>query len=222
MRLLIAGAPGSGKGTQSRRVSGALRIPHVSTGDLLRDAIRLGTPLGYGASECVAEGRLVPDALVNELVQARLGRAAVRARGFLLDGFPRNLDQLDALLLWLVPDGLDAAIELAVPNEVAHNGSRREDGPMTPHPSFASDSKRSSARQRHCCVASTSKDSSFRLTPTARSTRSPTRCSIRSASTADRLQRSTCPPTSANTAHTPTRQAAEHRDGHQKAATEKQ
>lgn len=85
---------------------------------MLRDAIRLGTPLGYGASECVAEGRLVPDALVNELVQARLGRTDVRERGFLLDGFPRNLDQLDALLLWLVPDGLDAAIELAVPNEV--------------------------------------------------------------------------------------------------------
>ena len=119
MRLLIAGPPGSGKGTQSRRVSGALGIPHVSTGDLLRDAIRLGTPLGYGASECVAEGRLVPDALVNELVQARLGRADVRERGFLLDGFPRNLDQLDALLVWLVPHGLHAAIELVVPNEVA-------------------------------------------------------------------------------------------------------
>ncbi len=61
MRLLIAGAPGSGKGTQSRRVSGALGwIPHVSTGELLRDAIRLGTPFGYRASECVAEGHLVP------------------------------------------------------------------------------------------------------------------------------------------------------------------
>ena len=97
MRLLIAGSPGSGKGTQSQRLSAVFGIPHVSTGDLLRDAIRLGTPLGYGASECVAEGRLVPDALVNELVQARLVRPDVRARGFLLDGFPRNLDQLDVL-----------------------------------------------------------------------------------------------------------------------------
>jgi adenylate kinase len=134
MRLLIAGAPGSGKGTQSRRVSGVLGIPHVSTGDLLRDAIRLGTPLGYGASESVAEGRLVPDGLVNELVQARLARADVRERGFLLDGFPRNLEQLDALTLWLVPDGLDAAIELAMPNEVALQrlATRRRTDDTTP------------------------------------------------------------------------------------------
>ena len=119
MRLLIVGAPGSGKGTQSRRVSRFLGIPHVSTGDLLRDAIRSGTQLGYGASESVADGRLVPDALVNELVHGRLSRPDVQARGFLLDGYPRNLEQFDELLLWLVPEGLDAAIELVVPPEVA-------------------------------------------------------------------------------------------------------
>ncbi len=119
MKLLIVGPPGSGKGTQSPRLSRLLAIPHISTGELLRGAIRRGTPLGYSVSECVAGGRLVPDALVNELVRERLGRPDVRDRGFLLDGFPRNLDQLDALLLWLVPDGLDAAIELAVSNEVA-------------------------------------------------------------------------------------------------------
>jgi len=118
MNLLIVGPPGSGKGTQSLRISRAFGIPHISNGELLRDAIRLGTPLGDNACECVAAGHLVPDALVNELVWARLQQTAAREPGFLLDGFPRNLEQLDALFAWLSPEGLDAAIELAVPNEV--------------------------------------------------------------------------------------------------------
>ena len=118
MNMLIVGPPGSGKGTQSLRISRALAISHVSTGELLREAIRLGTPLGESACACVAAGCLVPDALVNELVRGRLALPATRARGFLLDGFPRNLEQLDALLSWLPPSGLDAAIELAVPNDV--------------------------------------------------------------------------------------------------------
>jgi adenylate kinase len=119
MKLLILGPPGSGKGTQSLQLSRRLAIPHISTGDLLRNAVRLGTPLGYSASECVAAGRLVPDALVNELVRERLGGPDVRDHGFLLDGFPRNIDQLDALLLWLASDTLDASIELAISDEVA-------------------------------------------------------------------------------------------------------
>ena len=118
MKLLIVGPPGSGKGTQSLRISRALGIQHISTGSLLRHAIRLGTPLGDEACECVAAGHLVPDALVNELVRERLGRSSAREGGFLLDGFPRNLAQLDALLGWLHPGTLDAAIELAVPNDV--------------------------------------------------------------------------------------------------------
>jgi adenylate kinase len=112
------GPPGSGKGTQSLRISRALGIPHVSTGALLRHAIRLGTPLGDSACECVAAGHLVPDALVNELVRERLGHGTARTRGFLIDGFPRNRAQLEALLSWLHPEALDAAIELAVPSEV--------------------------------------------------------------------------------------------------------
>ena len=118
MNLLIVGPPGSGKGTQSLRISRALGIPHVSTGALLRHAIRLGTPLGESACECVAAGHLVPDALVNELVRERLGHGTARTRGFLIDGFPRNRAQLDVLLSWLHPEALDAAIELAVPSEV--------------------------------------------------------------------------------------------------------
>jgi adenylate kinase len=99
-------------------MSRALGLPHISTGALLRHAIRLGTPLGDAACECVAAGQLVPDALVNELVRERLGQASARERGFLLDGFPRNVAQLEVLLGWLQPGALDAAIELAVPNDV--------------------------------------------------------------------------------------------------------
>jgi adenylate kinase len=118
MKLLIIGPPGSGKGTQSQRIALAFGMPHISTGELLRDAIRLGTPLGNDACECIAAGHLVPDALVNGLVRIRLDEPDIHSRGFLLDGFPRNIEQLDALLAWLRPDGLDAVIELAVPNEV--------------------------------------------------------------------------------------------------------
>ena len=90
MKLLIFGPPGSGKGTQSLRLSRMLGVRHVSTGDLLRNAIRDETPLGFDVSECVAEGRLVPDVLISELVHARLGQLAARDSGFLLDGFPRT------------------------------------------------------------------------------------------------------------------------------------
>ena len=125
--LLIVGPPGSGKGTQSLRVSRALQIPHISTGGLLRHAIRLGTPLGEAACECVAAGHLVPDDLVNELVRERLGQPTARARGFLLDGFPRNVAQLDALLGWLLPGTLDAAIELTVSNEFVMQRLKQRD-----------------------------------------------------------------------------------------------
>ncbi len=94
-------------------------IPHISTSDLLRNAVRLGTPPGYSAGECVAAGRLVPDTLVNELLQERLRGLDVHDRGFLLDGFPRTVDQLDALLVWLAPDTLDGSIELAISTEFA-------------------------------------------------------------------------------------------------------
>jgi adenylate kinase len=116
--LLLVGPPGSGKGTQALRISRVLAIPQLSTGELLRDAIRLGTPLGTRAGECVAAGRLVPDALVNELVRAHLEPRSAREHGILLDGFPRNVEQLRALLEWLAPEGLSAAIELVVPSGV--------------------------------------------------------------------------------------------------------
>jgi adenylate kinase len=100
-------------------VSRALAIPHVSAGELLRDAVRRSTPLGLSISECLAAGRLVPDVFVNELVQRRLEKPDARRRGFLLDGFPRNLEQLEAFVRWLAPAVLDAALELVVPKDVA-------------------------------------------------------------------------------------------------------
>jgi len=97
---------------------------------LLRDAIRFGTPLGYSASECVAAGRLVPDALVDELVHARLERST--EGGFLLDGYPRNLEQLNMLRQWLRPRRLDAAIELAMASGVEQRLAARGRADDTP------------------------------------------------------------------------------------------
>jgi adenylate kinase len=118
LNVLILGPPGSGKGTQSQRLSRALAIPHISTGDLLRDAISRDTPLGQSVSECVAAGHLVPDALINAAVRSRLEGADTRTDGFLLDGFPRNIEQFDALLGWITPRRIDAAVELVVPDAV--------------------------------------------------------------------------------------------------------
>jgi adenylate kinase len=119
MKLLVIGRPGAGKGTQSRRVAEILGVPHISTGDLLRDAISEGTPLGLRTNASVSAGRLVPDSLVGAMLETRLGRPDVRHCGWLLDGFPRTPDQLEALERWLAPDRLDAAVELVVPPEVA-------------------------------------------------------------------------------------------------------
>jgi len=88
--IVLLGPPGSGKGTQASRLSKTLGLTHISTGDLLREAIGLGTPLGIKAKEYVESGRLVPDELVVELIKEKVGGAG---DGVLLDGFPRNLEQ---------------------------------------------------------------------------------------------------------------------------------
>jgi adenylate kinase len=116
VRLLILGPPGSGKGTQSLHLAQRVGVVHVATGDLLRQAIRQETPLGYRVRQSVSGGRLVPDALVNEVVHRQLTHGAGQG-GFLLDGFPRTLHQLDALTGWLAPDQLDAAIGLVISTE---------------------------------------------------------------------------------------------------------
>ncbi|HEV3078464.1 MAG TPA: nucleoside monophosphate kinase, partial [Gemmataceae bacterium] len=96
MRLILIGPPGSGKGTQAKLLAERLHLKHISTGDILRDAIRQRTPLGIQAEPLVTSGKLVPDDLVNGLVAECFARAD-RPDRFLLDGYPRTVAQAEAL-----------------------------------------------------------------------------------------------------------------------------
>jgi len=96
LHLVLIGPPGSGKGTQAVRLAKRYRIPHISTGDILRQAVRDDTPLGREVAAIVAGGSLVSDDLISSLVKDRLARGDA-ARGFLLDGFPRTVAQAEVL-----------------------------------------------------------------------------------------------------------------------------
>ncbi len=115
MRIVLLGAPGSGKGTQSQRLVERVGIPQISTGDLLRTAVAKGTELGRQAKEAMDSGRLVDDSLVLGMIRERLGEPDTR-KGFILDGFPRNLAQAHALdhLLEALKQPLDAVVQLDV------------------------------------------------------------------------------------------------------------
>jgi adenylate kinase len=115
MRIVLLGAPGSGKGTQSQRLTQHERIPQISTGDLLRAAVAAGTELGRKAKVAMDAGRLVEDELVLGMIRERLAEPDAR-RGFILDGFPRNLAQAEALdrLLATLRQPLDAVVQLEV------------------------------------------------------------------------------------------------------------
>src|SRR5579863_1936843 len=115
MRIVLLGAPGAGKGTQSQRLVERLGIPQISTGDLLRSAVSKGTELGRQAKEAMDSGRLVDDSLVLGMIRERLGEPDTR-KGFILDGFPRNLAQAHALdhLLEALRQPLDAVVQLEV------------------------------------------------------------------------------------------------------------
>lgn len=118
MRIVLLGAPGSGKGTQAHRLAERSGIPQISTGDLLRGAVARGTPLGLEAKAAMESGRLVDDALVLGMIRERLAEPDTRA-GFILDGFPRNLVQaaeLDGLLAEL-GQPLDAVVQFEVAND---------------------------------------------------------------------------------------------------------
>ncbi len=111
MRIVLLGAPGSGKGTQSQRLVEAYGVPQVSTGDLLREAVAKGTPLGLKAKAAMDQGQLVDDAIVLGMIRERLSRADA-AGGFILDGFPRNIAQAAALqkLLAEIKQPLEAVV----------------------------------------------------------------------------------------------------------------
>ncbi|WP_282852293.1 adenylate kinase [Gulosibacter sediminis] len=114
-RLLIVGPPGAGKGTQATGLAEAYGIPAISTGDIFRENIKNGTELGKKVQEITAAGELVPDSLTNELVQDRIGKDDAQ-NGFLLDGYPRTLGQVDFLTGLLEADGqaIDAVVQLEV------------------------------------------------------------------------------------------------------------
>lgn len=117
-RLIVLGRQGAGKGTQCTILARRLGLPHVSTGDLFRAEVAAGSALGQRAASYLEQGALVPDELVLDLVAARLGGPEGRARGYLLDGFPRTLAQGQALFEVLGARAADLAVELHVPTEV--------------------------------------------------------------------------------------------------------
>jgi len=114
MRLILLGAPGAGKGTQATFICQNYGIPQISTGDMLRAAVKAGTPLGLQAQAVMASGGLVSDELIINLVKERLTQADC-ANGFLFDGFPRTIPQADAMKAAGV--ALDYVVEIDVPFE---------------------------------------------------------------------------------------------------------
>ncbi len=114
MNVIFLGPPGAGKGTQAQRVCAALEIPQISTGDILRRAMKEGTPTGLKAKAFVEAGKLVPDEVIIDIVRERLAQEDCQ-RGYILDGFPRTVPQAEAL------EGIahiDAVIDLDVADEV--------------------------------------------------------------------------------------------------------
>ncbi|HEX3566286.1 MAG TPA: adenylate kinase [Acidimicrobiales bacterium] len=114
----MLGKQGAGKGTQCVRLSRHYVVPHISTGDMLRGAVRSGSQLGLEARGYLDAGELIPDSIVIELVAERLTHADTSSRGFILDGFPRTVAQAEALADLLAPRGLEVVIDLVVDTEV--------------------------------------------------------------------------------------------------------
>lgn len=114
--LILLGAPGAGKGTQASALSEKLNIPHISTGDLFRDNIRRGTELGKRAQSYIDKGQLGPDELVYDMLFDRLAQPDC-ARGYILDGFPRNIPQAEVLDKRLTSEKI-VAVSLEVPDDV--------------------------------------------------------------------------------------------------------
>jgi len=113
MRLILLGGPGAGKGTQANLIKDRYAIPQISTGDMLRAAVKAGTALGKEAKGYMDSGKLVPDAVIIGLVKERIKEPDC-AKGFLFDGFPRTIPQADAMKAAGVP--IDAVVDINVPD----------------------------------------------------------------------------------------------------------
>lgn len=119
MNIIIMGPPGAGKGTQAEMIVKTFGIPHISTGDMFREAVAAGTPLGKKAKEYMDQGALVPDEVTIGLVEERLGKPDCE-KGFLLDGFPRNIAQAEALdkVLERLGKKIDVVLDIQVPLDI--------------------------------------------------------------------------------------------------------
>jgi adenylate kinase len=120
VKLLVLGPQGAGKGTQAQRIASDYALPHVSTGEMFRDAVAEGSELGEQVGPLLASGQLVPDEITVALIRERLGREDAR-RGFVLDGFPRNLTQAEELARMLTEIGrrIDVVLFFDLPDDVA-------------------------------------------------------------------------------------------------------
>ncbi|MBD1916064.1 MULTISPECIES: adenylate kinase [Cyanophyceae] len=118
-RLIFLGPPGAGKGTQALLLAKDCEVPHISTGDILRSAVAVGSELGQKAEQYMSAGELVPDELILNLIQERLGQDDTQA-GWLLDGFPRNVPQAEFLqkLLEQIEQPVDFVVNLDVEDDV--------------------------------------------------------------------------------------------------------
>lgn len=114
MKLVLLGPPGAGKGTQAERIAEKYSLAHISTGDMLRAEIALKTPLGIKAKELIDYGNLVPDDIINSMVASRIKQDDC-VNGFLLDGYPRNIAQAEALR---ANTDIDAVLDIDVDSEV--------------------------------------------------------------------------------------------------------
>ncbi|HTZ10027.1 MAG TPA: adenylate kinase [Acidimicrobiales bacterium] len=115
VRLVVLGKQGAGKGTQCVRLSHHYVVPHISTGDMLRAAVKTGSDLGVKVKEAMDRGELLGDDIIMEMVTDRLAEPDARARGFILDGCPRTTHQAEELAALLLPDALDLVVDMEVP-----------------------------------------------------------------------------------------------------------
>ncbi|WP_273466733.1 nucleoside monophosphate kinase [Methanothrix sp.] len=118
MNIILLGPPGSGKGTQAKMIADKYKVTHVSTGDILRENVRSGTPLGVEAKKFMDAGKLVPDALLIDIIKDRLAKDDVKG-GWMLDGFPRTMPQAEALdkILPTLGQKIDVVLNIDVPDE---------------------------------------------------------------------------------------------------------